>query len=336
MRQFKQLYAVTQRSKVWALATAMTLAAAAMTPAAAAGYPDRPVKVIVPYSAGGGTDTVARAIASRLSEKWGQTVIVENRAGAGTAIGGEAAAKAPADGYTLLFSDSSTFVINPHVYTHLPYKPLQDFEPVSLVVRLAPVMAISTNTPAKTLPELIAYMKANPGKLSYASPGIGTYTHISMEYFKHEAGVDMLHIPYKGSSPAMTDLLAGRVNAYFVTYSVFDANDKAGKLKIIASATPKRLSIRPDLPTIAETLPGFRIDVWFGMAAPKGTPTAVLDKIHNDIAEIEKDPVFIEKFIKPQAYVVGDLSRAQFGDQMKSDFAKWQKLVAIAKVKIDR
>jgi tripartite-type tricarboxylate transporter receptor subunit TctC len=334
MLKFKKFGAAITRPLVWVIVTGMTWSAAAIAPAA--DFPDHPVRVIVPYLAGGGTDTVARAIAARLTERWGKNVFVENRGGAGTAIGGEAAAKSAPDGYTLLFSDSSTFVINPHVYTHLPYDPLKDFEPVSLVVRLAPVLAISNNTPAKTLPDLIAYMKANPGKLSYASPGIGTYTHIAMEYFKHEAGVDMLHVPYKGSSAAMADLLAGRVNAYFVTYSVFDAYEKAGKLKILATAMPQRLPIRPDLATIGESVPGYSIDVWFGMAAPRGTPTAILDKIHDDIATILKDPAFIEQFIKPQAYIAGDLTRAQFGEQMKSDFAKWKELVAIAKVKIDR
>jgi tripartite-type tricarboxylate transporter receptor subunit TctC len=334
MLKFKKFGAAITRPLVWVIVTGMTWSAAAIAPAA--DFPDHPVRVIVPYLAGGGTDTVARAIAARLTERWGKNVYVENRGGAGTAIGGEAAAKSAPDGYTLLFSDSSTFVINPHVYTHLPYDPLKDFEPVSLVVRLAPVLAISNNTPAKTLPELIAYTKANPGKLSYASPGIGTYTNIAMEYFKHEAGVDMLHVPYKGSSAAMADLLAGRVNAYFVTYSVFDAYEKAGKLKILATAMPQRLPIRPDLATIGESVPGYSIDVWFGMAAPKGTPTAILDKIHDDIATILKAPAFIEQFIKPQAYIAGDLTRAQFGEQMKSDFAKWKKLVAIAKVKIDR
>jgi len=324
------------RPGLLAVAAVSIVAVGITTPASAGGYPDHPVRIIVPYPAGGGTDTVARAIAARLSEKWGQNAYIENKAGAGTAIGGEAAAKATPDGYTLLFSDSSTFVINPHAYTHLPYDPLKDFEPVSLVVRLSPVMAISNNTPATNLKDLIAYMKANPGKLTYASPGIGTYTHIAMEYFKHEAGVDMLHVPYKGSAPAMTDLLAGRVNAYFVTYGVFDANDKAGRLKVIGVATPKRLAVRPDIPAINEYVPGYTIDVWFGMAAPKGTPVEILDKVHNDIAEILKEPSFVEKFITPQAYIAGDLTRAQFAEQMKSDFAKWAKLVAIAKVKIDR
>jgi tripartite-type tricarboxylate transporter receptor subunit TctC len=311
------------------------LSMAWMAPGHAQKYPDRPVKVIVPYTAGGGTDSVARAISQKLAELWKQTVIIENRPGAGTSVGAEAVVRSAPDGYTLLFSDSSTFVINPHIYTNLRFDPLKDFEPIAMAVRLAPVLAVSNDTPAKTVSELIALAKAAPGKLTYASPGVGTYTHIAMEYFKHAAGIDMLHVPYKGSTPALTDLLAGRVSAYFVTYSVFDAYEKAGKLKIVAAATPERLPIRPDLPTIGETLPGYSIDVWFGYAAPAGTPTAILDKIHDDVSTILKDPDFIEKFVKPQAYIAANLTRAQFGEQIKSNFEKWKDLSKLANVKID-
>ena len=312
-----------------------SLSIAWMAPAHAQKYPDRPVKVIVPYTAGGGTDSVARAISQKLGELWKQAVIVENRPGAGTSVGAEAVARATADGYTLLFSDSSTFVINPHIYTNLRFDPLKDFEPIALAVRLAPVLAVSNDTPAKSVSELIALAKAEPGKITYASPGVGTYTHIAMEYFKHAAGIDLLHVPYKGTTPALTDLLAGRVSAYFVTYSVFDSYEKAGKLKIIATATPERLPIRPDLPTIGETVPGYSIDVWFGFAAPAGTPTAILDKVHDDVSAILKDPDFIERFVKPQAYIAGNLSRAQFSERIKSDYEKWKELSRLANVKIE-
>jgi tripartite-type tricarboxylate transporter receptor subunit TctC len=317
------------------LVLALLLATVLQATADAQTYPDHVVKVIVPYTAGGGTDTVARAISQRLSEHWGQPVIVENRPGAGTSVGSEAAAKAAPDGYTLLFSDSGAFVINPHVYTKLRIDPVKDFAPVALVVRLAPVLALANTTPANSAAELIAYAKAHPGELTYASPGTGTYTHIAMEYFKHMAGIDILHVPYKGSSQAMTDLLAGRVASYMVTYSVFDAYEKAGKLKLLAAATPKRLPNRPDLPAINETVPGYSIDVWFGFAAPTGTPVAVLDKIHDDVMTILKDPAFVEQFIKPQAYIAGDLSREQFAAQVKSDYKKWGDLVKISGVTIE-
>ena len=296
-------------------------------------YPDRAVKVIVPYTPGGGTDTVARGISLRLSEKWGQPVIVENRPGAGTSLGADAVAKSPADGYTLLFTDSASFVINPHIYEKLPFDPLKDLEPVALAVRLAPVLAIANNAPGKTVPELIAYAKANPGKLTYASPGVGSYTHVAMEYFKHLAGIDLLHVPYRGSTPAMADLLGGRVTMYMVTYSVFDALEKDGKLKILAAATDQRLPNRPDLPAIGETVKGYGINVWFGFAAPAGTPQAILDKVHDDVAAILKEPQFIENFVKKQAFIAGDLSRQAFAAQIKAEHAKWAELVKISGAK---
>jgi tripartite-type tricarboxylate transporter receptor subunit TctC len=301
----------------------------------AQGYPDRPVRVIVPYTPGGGTDVVARAISQRLSEKWHQAVFVDNRPGAGTAIGGEAVAKATPDGYTLLFSDSTTFVILPHVYSNLKFDPAKDFAPIALAVRLAPVLAVANNAPAKTVPDLIAYAKAHPGELTYASPGVGTYTYMALEYFKHMAGIDILHVPYKGSSPAMTDLLAGRVSAYFVTYSVFESYEKAGKLKVIAAGTKERIPARPDLPTMGETVPGYFIDVWFGLAAPAGTPSPILDKINADVNAILRDPNFVEQFIKPQAYIAGDLTRAQFGEQMRGDLKKWGDIVRLTGIKLE-
>jgi tripartite-type tricarboxylate transporter receptor subunit TctC len=314
---------------------ALALSLFVVFPAAAQTFPDHPVKVVVPYTPGGGTDSVARAVSQGLQELWGQPVVVENKPGAGTALGSEFVAKSPADGYTLLFSDSSALVINPHVYPKLRYDPIKDFEPVALTVRLAPVLAISNDVKAKSVAEFIALAKAHPGEVSYASPGTGTYTHIAMEYFKHMAGIDMLHVPYKGSSPAMTDLMTGRVSSYMVTYSVFDAYEKEGKLKILAAATEARLPNRPDLPTIGETVKGYSIDVWFGFAAPAGTPTAVLDKIHDDVNKIVNDPAFVEKFIKPQAFIAGNLSRADFAARVKSDFAKWGDLVKTTGVKVE-
>jgi tripartite-type tricarboxylate transporter receptor subunit TctC len=168
--------------------------------------------------------------------------------------------------------------------------------------------------------------------MTYATPGVGSYPHVAMEYFKHLAGIDILHVPYRGSTPALADLIGGRITMYMVTYSVFDALEREGKLKIAAAATDERLPNRPDLPTIGETVKGYGINVWFGFAAPAGTPTAVLDKIHGDVVEILKEPKFVETFIKPQAYIAGDISRKQFADQIKSEHAKWSELVRISGV----
>jgi tripartite-type tricarboxylate transporter receptor subunit TctC len=183
------------------------------------------------------------------------------------------------------------------------------------------------------MPAIVEYAKANPGKLTYASPGVGSYTHVAMEYLKHLAGIDILHVPYRGTTPAMTDLLAGRVDMYMVTYSVFDAYEKDGKLKIVAGAYEKRFAQRPDLPTIGETVKGYSISVWFGFAAPTGTPQPILDKIHDDVASILKDPQFNEKFIAPQAYIAGTASRQEFAAQIKSEYGKWAELVKISGAK---
>jgi tripartite-type tricarboxylate transporter receptor subunit TctC len=322
------------RSAAGALGVVL-LASLPLSVANAQTFPDRPVRIVVPYTPGGGTDVVARAIGERLSAMWKQPVVVDNRPGAGTAVGGEIVAHAAPDGYTLLFSDSSTYVVLSHVDAGLRFDPMKDIVPVALGVRLAPVLAISNSTPAKTLPEFIAYAKAHPGELSYASPGVGTYTHIAMEYFKKLAGIDMLHVPYKGSAPALTDLLEGRVSSYFVTYGVFQSYEKAGKLKVIATGNPKRVAALPDLPTMGESVPGFGINVWFGMGAPAGTPAAILDKISADVNTVLRDPKFVEGFVKPQAYTAGDLTRAQFADQVKSDYAKWGEIVKLTGIKIE-
>jgi tripartite-type tricarboxylate transporter receptor subunit TctC len=315
------------------LAAALLLLPAPLA-AQAQKFPDRPVKVIVPYTPGGGTDTVARALSQKLSELWGQPVVVENRPGASGMLGADAVVRSPRDGYTLLFSDVSLFVINPHIQAKLPFDPLKDLAPVARVVQLAPVLAVANNAPGKTIAELVAYAKANPGKLTYASPGVGTYTHVAMEYLKHLTGADILHVPYRGSTPAMTDLLGGRITMYMVTYSVFDEAEKAGQLKIVATANHARLPQRPDLPTIGETVKGFGISVWFGLAAPSGTPEPVLDKIHNDVAGILKQPQFNDTFIKPQAYIAGSGSRAEFAAQIAAEHAKWAELVKVAGVQV--
>jgi tripartite-type tricarboxylate transporter receptor subunit TctC len=302
-------------------------------PAHAQQYPDRPVKIVVPYTAGGATDAVGRALAQQLSDLWKQPVIVENKAGAGASLGADFVAKSAADGYTLLFSDSSPFVINPHIYDNLPFDPLKNLEPVALGVQLSPALAVSNKAPGKTLADLLAYARANPDVLTYASPGVGNYTHVALEYLKHMAGVKMVHVPYRGTNQVMPDLLSGRVDMFLVTISVFEPYEKDGRLRVIAAATEKRLPHRPDLPTIGETVPGYAIDVWFGMAAPAGTPAPILDKINADVRQALSEKKFNESFIVPQAYVAGNMSRQQFSDMIKTQFVKWRELVKISGAK---
>lgn len=315
-----------------ALVVAVVLSAV-LSPASAQRYPDRPVKIIVPYTAGGATDAVGRALAQQLSDLWNQPVLVENKAGAGASLGADFVAKSPADGYTLLFSDSSPFVINPHVYDKLPFDPLKDLEPVALGVELSPALAISNNAPGKTLAELLDYARAHPDVLTYASPGVGNYTHVALEYLKHLAGVKIVHVPYRGTNQVMPDLLSGRVNMFLVTISVFEPYEKQGKLRVIAAATDRRLKHRPDLPTIGETVPGYGIDVWFGMAAPAGTPATVLDKINADVRQVLNEAKFNASFIVPQAYVAGNLNRREFADMIRGQYEKWRDLVRISGAK---
>jgi len=292
--------------------------------------------MVVPYTTGGGTDSVARSLAQQLSKTWGQTVLVENHPGAATMIGADLVAKATADGYTLLFSDTATFVINQHLYAKMPYRPLVDLAPIAQVVQLAPVLAISNAVPVNNVKEFIAYAKSNPGKLSYASFGSGSYPNVISEQFKRMANVDILHIPYKGSAAAVTDMIGGQLSMLMVTLSVFDQLEKAGKLKILATATGKRLSLRPDLPTISEAgVPGYLANVWFGLAATVGTPETVLEKIHSDIVKILSEPNFVDKVIKAQSFEPVITTRLEFINFLKNEELRWGQLVRDSGAKLE-
>lgn len=299
-------------------------------------YPSKPVRIVVPYPPGGPTDVVARGVAQRLADAWGHPVLVDNRAGAGSTMGAEVVAKANADGYTLLFSDLSTFVLNPFLYSRLSYDPFKDFAPITMVCRLSWVLAVANDVPVKSLRELLDYAKANPGKLTYASTGNGTSAHVAMEDFKKRAGIDILHVPYKGGAPAVADLLGGRVSMFMVNYSVFEPHEKAGRLKVLAAATARRFAVRPDLPTIAEAgVPGFAVNAWFGMAAPAAAPVAILEKVQRDVAKIVGNADFQERFLRPQAFEAGGNSRAEFAAMLKTEAAQWKRLVASTGAKLD-
>jgi tripartite-type tricarboxylate transporter receptor subunit TctC len=303
------------------------LAGALFTPAASAqDFPAKTVRIVVPFTPGGANDGVARAMADRLAKKWGQSVIVENRPGGATTIGTRAVIEAEPDGHTLLFTSSTSFVVNPHT-TNLTFDPLTQLQPVILAANISPAMAVGNHIPVRSVAELIAYAKKNPGKLTYASAGTGTYSHVAAEYFKLLAGIDMLHVPYAGTSPAITDMLGGRIDVYMVALGVFQDLEKAGKLKILAVATESKHPDRPDLPSISETVPGFAIDVWFGFSAPARTPALVLDKLHADMSEILQDEGFVNAFVRPQGFSVSIISRAAIAAQLKTEFGRWGKMV---------
>jgi tripartite-type tricarboxylate transporter receptor subunit TctC len=298
-------------------------AAALAAPVFAQNYPAKPVRMVIPLAPGGGTDTIGRGLAARLSALWGQSVVIENKPGSGTIIGAMEVAKAAPDGYTLFFTEPASFVINPHIYPKLPYDPIADFAPITIVCRLSPVLAVSNAVPANNMKELIAYARANPGKLSYGTFGSGSYPHVAMEHFKKLTGTDILHVPYKGSAPAMPALFSGDLSMLFINMSVFEPHLKAGRLKVLAAGTEKRLQLHPNLPTISETVPGFVINAWFALAAPAKTPAPILDKVQQDVVKVLAEPDFVEKFLRPQSVEGDGRTRQEFAAFLKRELAVW-------------
>jgi tripartite-type tricarboxylate transporter receptor subunit TctC len=309
-----------------------TVFAVATGSAKAQQFPNGTVRIINPFAAGGATEVMARAIAQRLSEVWGQPVIVESRPGAGSVLGVDSVVKSPADGHTLLFTDSASFTITPHINSKLPYDPLKDLAPLALCARIAPVLAAANNAPFNSVPEMLAYANANPDALTFASSGVGSYMHIAMEYLKHMTGTKILHVPFRGSNLVVPELLAGRISMYMATLSVFDQYALDGKMKIVAAATEKRLPQRPNLATIGEAVPGYFISSWFGMAAPAGTPSVLLDKIHADIMRVIAEPAFKSVFVDKQFFQVGDLNRADLIKTVHAEHKKWGELISLAGV----
>ena len=296
-------------------------------------YPDKPVKIVVPYTPGGATDTLARSIANQLSTKWNKPVLVDNRGGASGMIGAEFVAKAPADGYTLMISDSAPYVSLPNFNPNMNYAPLKDFAPITVIARQAPIIVISTRVPATNIKELIAYLKSHPDT-PYASLGNGSYPHVAMEEFQRLTDTKLLHVPYKGTSQIITDMIGGQVDLYVGTLGAFEQYEKAGKVKILAAATEKRLPFRPDLATVSESgVPGFSISVWFGMVATAGTPNAVLNKIYLDVKEILKNNAFVDEVLTPQALIPGGDSRADFSALMKADTTRWGEIIKTTGIK---
>ena len=314
---------------------AAALAAAAFG-AAAQGYPAKPVKLVVTVAAGGVIDTLARIFAPRFSAAWGQQVIVENRPGAASIIATEYVARSAPDGYTLLVTSEGPFVINPHIYAKLPYDPIRDFAPITILSTVSPVIAVHNSVPVKSVPELIAYAKAHPGALTYGSMGSGTYSHIAMEEFKRRAGVDIVHVPYKGSAPAMTDLLAGQTSMILVNLSVVEQFVNAGKLRLIGAATPKRIGSLPELPTVSETsLPGFEANTWFALFAPAKVPTEVVSKVYAEVRKIIETPGFLEQNYAKLGLVPIAITPEEFAQKMKTDLERWGPIIKASGAKAD-
>ncbi len=311
----------------------LCLSLIASADARAAGYPDRTVRIIVGYPAGGSTDIVARIIGNWLSQKLGQQFIVENKPGAGNNIGTELVAKATPDGYTLYLVNPAN-TINATLYKHLNYVFLRDIDPIANVIQVPNVMEVNPSVPAKTVAEFIAYAKANPDKINVASSGNGTSIHLSGELFKMMTGVKMTHVPYKGSAPMLTDLLGGQVQVTFDNLPSSIAHIKAGKLRALAVTTAKRSPELPDVPTVAETVPGYEAVAFFGFGATHGTPKEIVDLLNKEINDALKDPT-VQARLKDLGGIPVPGSPADFSKFLANETAKWEKVVHAANLSIE-
>jgi len=320
--------------KLMSIALGAALAAAAPFGACAAdAYPTRPVRIVVPYPAGGVADALPRIVGEKLSQKWAQPVIIENKAGASGNIGMEEGARAEPDGYTLVLAAAGNMTVNPILFKNLRFDTYKDLTPVTLLAASPNVLVVHPSVPAKSYKELVAYAKQNPGKLNFASPGEGSGAHLAGELFNLEAGIKTVHIPYKGMAPAVNDLLGGNVQMMFAGISTVLQHIKSGKLVAIAMAAPKRSPQLPDLPTVAEEgLPGFDVTSWYGIVVRAGTPPAVVQKVQRDIAEALKAPDVQATLAGYGLEPVGNTPDA-FDAMIKSETRKWTDIVHKAGIK---
>jgi tripartite-type tricarboxylate transporter receptor subunit TctC len=294
-------------------------------------YPSRPVRIVVGFPPGGGADITARLIGQWLSERLGQPFIIDNRPGAGSNIATEAVVRAPADGYTLLLVGGWN-AINTTLYDKLSFNFIHGIAPVAGIMRVPSVMVVNPSVPAKTIPEFIAYAKANPGKINMASPGTGTGPHIAGELFKMMAGVDMVHVPYRGAGPALTDLLGGQVQVTFASMPSSVGYVRTGKLRALASTAATRSEALPDVPTVSEFVPGYEASGWFGIGTPKNTPTEIVDKLNNEINAALADPNMKARLADLGGTALA-LSPADFGKLITDDTEKWGKVIRAANIK---
>lgn len=311
---------------------ALLLGATLSCNALAQGYPDKAVRVIVPFPPGGAADIVARHFTTRLSAVIGQQIIVDNRGGAGGIIGGEIAARLPADGYGLLFASSSVLSINPHLGAKAPYDVLKSFTPIVKIGDAPNVLTVHPSVPAKTVKELIAVAKARPGVLAYASNGTGTLSHLTGELFSQQAGVRMLHVPYKGAAPATIDTVAGNVSVLFAAFPSVSAQVRAGRLKALAVTSAKRIAIAPELPTVAETIKGFESSQWWGLYGPAGLPAATVEKLNaagNKVLATDD----IKKALALDGAEPSGGTPAALAAYHKADYEKWGKVISRAGIK---
>ena len=295
-------------------------------------YPNKPIKIISPFATGGIADTFSRVVGQGLSESLGQPVVVENKTGGGGNIGADFVAKAPADGYTLVMGNIGSHAVNPYLIKNMPYDPLKDFEPVAYVLDAEGLLVVNPTIPVKNVNELIAYVKARPGQVSYGSGGMGTTSHLAGELFKSLAKVDMTHIPYKGNAPAITDLIGGQTQVMFATMPTVLPYVKTDKLKALAVIGSSRASSLPDVPTVAETLPGFDVSNWIGIFAPAGTPKPIINKLNAEIIKIMQQPA-VQKRLETEGAKFKPMTPEAFGAFQKNEALKWAKTIKDSGIK---
>ena len=310
------------RSLVTTLVVAVGLLNLTPAPSVAQSWPQKPIKMIVPFPAGGGTDVVARMVAKHLSERLHQQIFIENRGGANGGIGLQALKQSAPDGYTIAATSDTPMTVNPWLYKNLSYDPLRDFVPVASLVRLPGMLAVHPSVPIRSIAELIALAKAKPNGLTYASAGVGNFSHLAMELFSLAAGVKLLHVPYKGTGPAAMGMLGGEVQIGFNNVQTLLPHVEAGKLIALAVAEPQRMPELPNLPAVAETVPGFEMAPWVGIIVPAGTPKAIVDHLSEVTLAIMRDPEIIKQFTDQQLTVMA-LEPNRFAELIRKDLDKW-------------
>jgi tripartite-type tricarboxylate transporter receptor subunit TctC len=318
------------------LRIALTLACIGVSaaPAHAQAYPSKPVTIVVTLAAGGAADVIARALAQRLTEEWGQPVVVENKGGANNQVGTTAVARSAPDGYTLLLTPEHTFTVNPYLYRKLSYDPAKDFIPVTGLVSISQTLVVHPSLAMQNLGDVIAAAREKPGGINYGSLGVGSGPHLSMELLQSMSGTKLNAVQYKGAAPALTDVIAGHVPMMFVSTGLIVQAWKAGQLRPLGVGSRERLAQFPELPTVAETLPGFTAVVWFGLFAPSGTPRDIVVKLNNAVQRILADRDFRDRFLAPNLYEPMSGSPEQFAEQIHLDAERWQKVIRDAKLAI--
>jgi tripartite-type tricarboxylate transporter receptor subunit TctC len=317
------------------LAALLGVFALALAPLAAAQpYPGKTIKIVVPFAVGGIADTFARVIGQKLSDAWGQPVIVENKGGAGGNIGADFVAKSPPDGYTLVMGNIGTHAVNPYLIRNMPFDPLKDFVPIAHVLDAEGLLVVNPSVAATTVPEIIALAKSEPGKLSYASGGVGTTSHLAGELFKSIAKVDIVHVPYKGNSPAITDLLGGQTQMIFATMPTVLPQVKAGRLRAVAVIGQERTTALPDTPTVAETLSGFAVSNWIGLFAPAGTPQEIVNKLNAEVQKIMQQPD-VQKRLETEGARFIPTTPQTFAAFQRAEAQKWARAIKEAGIKAE-